>query len=131
MRWFVFAQKLKEIRRTLRDEGLLYNLPWHQDMGGCVMPWKGAAESSIDLCDSLGIDDASLMMKPADADSAIGALASTAGALIDACLRRGLRASLSVNKTEAMVAVKGKSSRSIRQERSLVALQAPGRGSSS
>ena len=114
--FFLFAQVLKETRQTLQEEGLLCALPWHRGMSGCVLPWQGIADSSLDLCDSVWMDDACLMVRPVNAVSAVGALAHTAGALIDACLRRGLRPSLSVNKTEAMLSVKGKGSRIVRQE---------------
>ena len=106
---FVFVSVMWETRERLTTAGLEGRVPWHPAMHGSIHEVQETLTGPLEVSDSVCIDGLALLLPVPSADSVIPHLSLAAGTLVDCCLRRGLHLSLSNNKTQAMLAVRGSS----------------------
>ena len=111
---FVFARVLHQIRCQVEDCQALTELPWHPEMLNNVWAVECQSCDSVSILDTTWMDDAAFVLRHSGAQALVDHLGQTAGALLDSCLGRALLPNLDSGKTEAVVSLQGKHSRSLR-----------------
>ena len=113
---FVFAQVLRQVRERVQSACGMIHLPWHDSMLNNVLPCAAAPDRSLPLLDCTWMDDSALVLHSDSAESLVGKLRHTTGALLDGCLGRALLPNLDRGKTEAVISLRGRHSRRLRKE---------------
>ena len=112
---FLFSKVLHQVRQALTDAGYLAKVPCHPAMQNAIYPVSEAPTTELGLSDATWMDDLLLFLMAPDAPTLLRALSFGASSLLDACLQRALVPNLAQGKTEALVHLCHRGSRTARR----------------
>ena len=112
---FLFGAVLHRIRDAMLDAGYDVKLPWSAEWYRCLNP-AGPPDELVAPIDVSWMDDLALLLAADDPATLIESVRGSSAKLIDECLKALLHPNLSPGKSEAIVSLVGRHSRTIRAE---------------
>ena len=111
---FLFASVLRRLRDALLAAGVSVQLPWEPAWAGQLQIVTSPPTCNLAPIDVSWMDDLVLLLWASSAQGLVDDVKRAAELLLDECVRALLHPSLAPGKTEAMVSLTGKDSRSLR-----------------
>ncbi|CAE7247029.1 unnamed protein product [Symbiodinium sp. CCMP2592] len=112
----LFARVLKQVRTALSEAGHVPSIPWHADMIGRLTPLDPPPTQTISLLDATWMDDLSMLLQATNSSELVERLTAGASTLLDTCLEHALLPNLKRGKTEALVHLRARHARQMRQQ---------------
>ena len=113
---FLFSAVPRQVRRVLLERGYEVRLPWCAEWFRELGRAHGPSSDTLAPIDVSWMDDLALLISANSAPELLSAVSGAAAALLDECLRAMLHPNLDPGKTEALVSLTGKQSRTLRSQ---------------